>query len=107
MSAVVGTPYAIGWRDASDGGVQVWYDGDLALFHYVPGSVLAPTDFAEDIDGVYQAKLPIPDYDTNGVFLPFADPDDVGADFSGIGNDWTVSDMDATNLQGDGPYVSF
>lgn len=94
--------HAIGWHANTD----TFFEGDIALFHWVDGSAMAVTDFAQTIDGVLQAVLPTPTYQENGTFLPFADPDDIGADYDN-GNDWTVSNMDATNLVGDGPYVSF
>lgn len=94
--------HAIGWHSNTN----TFFEGDLAIFHWVDGAAMAVTDFAQTIDGVLQAVLPVPTYQQNGCFLPFADPDDIAADFDN-GTTWTVSNMDGSNLVGDGPYVSY
>lgn len=83
-----------------------YFDGDLAIFHWVDSVAMESTDFADTIDGIYQAKAVTPVYDTNGSFLPFADPDDIGADFD---NGWTytLSNITAADLIGDGPPTSY
>ena len=106
LQSVEDAPKAIGWLQPGIMYDEAWFLGDMALLHLVDGEVIAPVEFGETIDGRYQAKRPTPTYSVSGYFLPFVDPDDIGADFDN-GNDWTVANMDATNLRGDGPYVSF
>jgi len=68
-------------------------NGYLADFHFVDGQALAPTDFGEfNADGVW---VPIDvtglTYGTNGWYLDFSDPSNIGADHSGNGNNFTAT----------------
>ena len=85
---------------------STYFDGDLAIMHWVDDVAMEPTDFADTIDGIYQAKAVAPTYGINGHFLPFADPDNLGADFD---NGWTytLSNITAADLIGDGPPTSY
>lgn len=85
---------------------NTYFTGDLAIFHWVDGAAMDSADFAATIDGVYQAKAVTPTYDLNGHFLPFVDPDNIGAD---VDNGWTytLSNITAADLIGDGPPTSY
>jgi hypothetical protein len=85
---------------------NTFFQGDLAIMHFVDSVAMASTDFADTIDGIYQAKQVTPTYGANGFFLPFADPSDIGADFDN-GNDYTLSNITAADLIGDGPPTSY
>ena len=94
--------HSIGYRQNTD----TYFQGDLALMHWVDGQALLPTDFADVIDGIYQAVPVTPTYDLNGHFMNFADPDDLGADAD---NGWTytLSNITAADAIGDGPPTSY
>lgn len=94
--------HSIGYHQNSN----TFFDGDLAIMHWVDGVAYEPTDFADTIDGVFQAKQVTPTYGIHGHFLPFVEPDDIGADFDN-GNDWTLSNITGADLIGDGPPTSY
>lgn len=89
------------WRNGPD-----FFQGDMALLYYVDGQVLPVTDFADTIDGVYQAKRAAPSYGVNGAFISMQNPLDLGADDDN-GNDYTLSGITAANAIGDGPPISY
>lgn len=89
-----------------DQNAGAFFRGDLAIMHWVDGVAMESSDFADVIDGIYQAKEVHPTYGVNGMFLPFADPDDIGKDFDN-GNDFTLSNITAADLIGDGPPVNY
>lgn len=94
--------HSVGYHQNSN----TFFEGDLAIFHWVDGAAMDSVDFADTIDGIYQAKEVMPVYDKNGSFLPFVDPDNLGAD---IGNGWTytLSNITVADLIGDGPATSY
>ena len=66
------------------------FNGYMAHFYFIDGQTIEPTEFGRyNNQGVW---VPI-DYDgtygTNGFYLDFSDPADIGADRSGNGNDFT------------------
>ena len=74
-------------------------DGYLAELHFVDGQILDPTDFGQfNADGVW---VPIDvtglTYGTNGFYLDFSDPNDIGADRSGRGNNFTPTGFELTD----------
>ena len=75
------------------------WDGYLAEVHFIDGSALAPTDFGEfNADGVWvPKKVTGVTYGANGYFLDFSDPNNIGADRSGNGNNWTPSGFELAN----------
>jgi len=75
------------------------FDGYLTEFHFVDGQALGPTEFGEfNADGVWVLRAAsIDDYGTNGFYLDFSDPDDIGADRSGNGNNFTANGFELTN----------
>ena len=75
------------------------FDGYMAEFHNIDGTALAPENFGEyNNDGVWVPKE-VTDltYGTNGFYLDFSDPNDIGADRSGNGNSWTATGFELTN----------
>ena len=61
-------------------------------FCFIDGQQLAPTDFAESIDGVWTPKnLSGLSFGNNGFYLDFKDSGNMGADASGNGNNWATS----------------
>ena len=71
----------------------------MAEFHAVDGTALAPTDFGKfNADGVWvPKKVTGVTYGTNGFYLDFSDPADIGADRSGNGNNWTPTGFELTD----------
>ena len=75
----------------------------LAGFHFVDGQKLDPTTFGRfNSEGVWVPVDPKKDGDTawygaNGFHLTFADPADVGKDYSGNGNDFTATGFETTD----------
>lgn len=83
-----------------------YYSGDMALLYWIDGAIHPVTDFADTIDGIYQAKLASPTYVNNGVYIDMQDPSDLGVDVDN-GRDHTLVNIDSSNAVGDGPPVSF
>ena len=74
-------------------------NGYVAELHVVDGQALDPTTFGEfNNDGVWVPKE-VTDltYGTNGFYLDFSDPDNIGADRSGNGNDFTPTGFELTD----------
>jgi hypothetical protein len=67
------------------------FDGYMAEIHAVDGQVVDPTDFGEyNDDGVWVPKqVSGVTYGTNGWYLDFSDPSNIGADRSGNGNNFS------------------
>ena len=70
-------------------------DMNLAHYHFVDGTALAPTVFGEfdSTSGLWKPKLNPSNitYGTNGFFLKFENASALGTDSSGKGNNFTVS----------------
>ena len=86
----------IGRSNVSDN--EVWL-GYMAEWHFVDGQALVPTAFGEfNADGVWvPKKVSGLTYGTNGFYLDYSDPADIGADRSGNGNNWTPTNFELTN----------
>jgi len=96
-----GAPYA-----SSSGQFNIgrYYDGNyyfngyIAEFHAVAGTALNPTSFGEyDENGVWIPKKYSGSYGSNGFYLDFSDPSNIGADRSGNGNNFTPSGFELSN----------
>ena len=80
-----------------------YYVGYKADVHFIDGQALDPTTFGRfNADGIWVPVDPKKDGDTtwygaNGFHLTFADPTNVGKDYSGNGNDFTATGFDTTN----------
>ena len=71
-----------------------FFDGYLADVYLISGQDLQPTAFGRENDNGIWVPRAIDfngTYGTNGFHLDFADPDDLGADRSGNGNDFTAT----------------
>ena len=84
------------------------FNGYMAAVYFVDGQSLDPTTFGRlNSNGVWVPVDPKKDGDTawygaNGFHLTFADPADVGKDYSGNGNHFTATGFDTTT--GDATY---
>ena len=97
----------------SPAGVE-YMDGYLADIHFVDGTEKAPTDFAETNDnGVWVPIKYTGSYGTNGFHLEFkktgtsANAAGIGADTSGNGNHFAVSNLAATDIGIDTPQNNY
>jgi len=75
-------------------------DGYITEYHFVDGQALDPTSFGEfNADGVWVPKeVTGLTYGTNGFYLDFSDPNNIGADRSGNGNNFTATGFDLTTI---------
>jgi hypothetical protein len=78
---------------------------------FIGGSALTPSSFGEFDEDSPTIWKPIDvsglTFGTNGFYLDFEDSADLGADVSGNSNDFTVSNLDATNQATDTPTNNF
>jgi hypothetical protein len=79
------------------------FDGYLAEMHVIDGSVVAPTEFGETNNGVWVPKAYSGSYGTNGFYLSFADSAAIGDDLSGNTNDFTATNLAASDVVPDSP----
>ena len=97
----------------SPAGVE-YMDGYLSEIHFVDGSALTPSSFAEtDDNGIWVPKEYTGSYGDNGFYLQFkqtgtsADASGIGADTSGNTNHFAVSNLAATDITTDTPQNNF
>ena len=85
------------------------FDGYLAEYHYIDGTRKLYTDFGEFNDnGVWIPKTyDGGSYGTNGFFLEFQDSGNLGDDTSGNTNDFTATNLTATDQTTDTPTNNF
>jgi hypothetical protein len=80
----------------------------LADTYNIDGQQLAPTEFGETNDnGVWIPKRFSGSYGTNGFKLEFQDSGNLGDDTSGNGNDFTATNLTATDQTTDTPTNNF
>ena len=89
-----------------------WTDGYLSEVHFIDGLQLTPASFAEydeDSPTIWKPKDCKADltYGTNGFYLEFKDSSALGDDTSGNSNDFTVTNLDATDQATDTPTNNF
>jgi len=82
-------------------------EGEFAIFHYLDGVVADADDFGELVNGVWVPKAYSGSYGAQGHRLDFSDPADLGADTSGNGNDWTLTNLSSANSRKDGPSEAY
>jgi len=83
-------------------------DGYLAEFHYIDGTRKAHSDFGEFNDnGVWIPKKYNGSYGTHGFYFQFQDSGNLGDDTSGNGNDYTATNLTATDQTTDTPTNNF
>lgn len=99
--------HEIGWDRNKSGTASVYLDGYIAEVQLVDGTGLLPENFYENSAGALTPKKYEGSYGTNGFYLDFAggavDPKDV----SGNGNNWTSSNVVATDATLDSPHNNF
>ena len=80
----------------------------LAEFNFIQGATNGPGDFGETDEDTneWKAKKYAGSYGTNGFFLEFKDSGALGADTSGNGNNWTSTNLAATDQMLDSPQNS-
>ena len=84
------------------------WDGYIAEFHFVDGTVLTPTDFGEyNSDGVWIPIEASPTYGNNGFYITGETASDLGEDFSGNNNDFTSSGLATTDQMLDTPTDNY
>ena len=84
------------------------FDGYLSEFYFIDGQQLAPTEFAETNDnGVWIPKAYEGTYGNFGFFLEFQDSGNLGDDTSGNTNDFTATNLTATDVTTDTPTNNF
>ena len=86
-----------------------YWDGYLAEFIFVDGTQQAATDLGEfDDNGVWRPIDPSGlTFGTNGYWLKFADSSSLGTDSSGNGNNFTPSNLAATDQVTDSPTKNY
>jgi len=85
-----------------------YFDGYLAEFYNIDGQSLAPTEFGETNDnGVWIPKRFSGSYGTNGFKLEFKNSGALGTDTSGNGNNFTPTNLTATDQTTDTPTNNF
>jgi len=91
-------------RDSND-----LFDGYMAEYNFVDGITLDPTYFGEfNNNGVWIPKKPdVSSYGTNGFFLEFQNSGSLGTDTSGNGNNFTATNLTATDQTTDTPTNNF
>jgi hypothetical protein len=98
-----GTTYQISGQSVAE-----YFDGYISEFHWIDGQQLAPTDFGEtNNDGVWVPKAYAGTYGTNGFYITGEDSADLGADFSGNGNDFTSSGLTSDDQVTDTPTENY
>jgi len=97
------------------GGGSHNYDGYVAEFHYVDGSVVAPTEFAEyDDNNAWIPKKYAGSYGSSdvGFYLKFTDNSNttgttMGKDYSGNSNNWNPDNFVVSDASPDTPTNNF
>jgi len=85
-------------------------NGYLAEVFWLDGQTLAPTDFGEydEDSGIWKPKnVSGLTFGTNGFYVDFEDSSALGTDKSGNGNNFTASNLSATNQAIDTPTNNF
>ena len=92
----------------TQGNSAQYLDGYLAEVNFIDGQALTPDNFGET--GDYGEWKPIKytgTYGTNGFYLDFENSGSLGADVSGNGNNWTPTNLAATDQMLDSPTNNF
>jgi len=83
------------------------WDGYIAEFHFVDGTVLTPADFGKyNDDGVWIPIQASPTYGNNGFYITGETASDLGEDFSGNNNDFTSSGLTTADQMLDTPTLN-
>jgi len=82
-------------------------DGYLAEVNFIDGQALDASYFGQAKEGVWIPKAYSGSYGTNGFYLDFSNSSSIGADSSGNGNNFTASNLAATDVVLDSPTNNF
>ena len=97
--------------DSTNGGDNDQFDGYLSEFVFIDGLALAPTSFGEFDEDSPTIWKPIDvsglTFGDNGFYLDFEDSGDLGDDESGNTNDFTETNLAATDQSTDTPTNNF
>jgi hypothetical protein len=106
QSLVYGKAFNVGNYGLSSG--SFYFDGYMTEVHFIDGTAKAATDFGETNDnGVWIPKKYTGTYGNNGFYLQFKqtgtsqNASGIGADTSGNGNHFAVSNLAATDITED------
>lgn len=85
------------------------FDGYLAEVNFIDGQALDPSNFGETdlLTNQWIPKKYVGTYGTNGFYLNFSDSASLGADSSGNGNNFTPTNLAATDQVLDSPTNNF
>ena len=91
----------------SIGGIA--YSGYITEFNFIDGSQLTPTSFGEfdEDSGIWKPKKYTGSYGTNGFYLDFESSGSLGADSSGNGNDFSLTNITSADQATDTPTNNF
>ena len=91
------------------GDAAAYIDGYLAEVNFIDGQALTPSDFGETnlLTNQWIPKKYVGTYGTNGFYLNFSDSASLGADSSGNGNNFTPTNLAATDQNLDSPTNNF
>jgi len=86
-----------------------YFDGYMAEVNFIDGQALTPSDFGETdlLTNQWIPKKYVGTYGTNGFYLDFSDSASLGADSSGNGNNFTPTNLAATDQVLDSPTNNF
>ena len=92
----------------TDGSINYFYSGYQSEVVMIDGTAYAPTDFAEDKNGIWIPKDPSGlTFGTNGFYLDFSNSGALGTDSSGNSNNWTVNGLTSSDQMPDTPTNNF
>jgi len=85
------------------------FDGYLAEVNFIDGQALTPSDFGKTdlLTNQWIPKKYVGTYGTNGFYLNFSNSASLGADSSGNGNNFTPTNLAATDQVLDSPTNNF
>jgi hypothetical protein len=86
-----------------------YFDGYTSEVHFIDGQALTPTDFGEfdEDSGIWKPIEYSGSYGTNGFYLDFENSGSLGADQSGNGNNFTLTNLASTDQTTDTPTNNF
>ena len=100
--------HQLGDEGGQTGGINPW-DGYMAEFHFIDGTQLTPSSFAETDSNTGQwvpKEVTGLTYGTNGYYLKF-ESGAIGTDSSGQGNNWTATNIANSDIYLDTPNNNF
>lgn len=84
-----------------------YLDAVLSEVQMIDGLALEGSDLGEYSNGVWASSLYSGSYGTSGFYLDFSDTANIGADASGLSNDWTPVSMTSADITPDSPSRAF